>query len=72
MLNAEDDRAKSTSGLFVAGRNRFLPEPEPFGRVIEPPGNAIVPPPVAAYVATLNAGAGNAPFHACANDHTAC
>src|SRR4051794_35381802 len=30
----DDDRANDTSGLFVAARSSFLPEPEPFGRMI--------------------------------------
>ena len=68
VLCAEEERAKSTSALLPAPYSVALPAPEPFGRVIVTAvGSGMVPPPVAAYVAILNAGAGPLAFQASAN-----
>src|SRR6478736_326405 len=73
VLSGEDERAKSTSGLFVPPYSRDLPAPEPFGRVVAALlGSAMVPPPVAAKVAIRSDGAGVAAFHLSAKSLRAC
>src|SRR6478735_9287852 len=69
----DDERAKSMSVLLPAPYRVDFPAPEPFGRAFAPLGSGMLPPPVAAKVATRTpVGSWPLALAASANSLTAC